>query len=78
MHLPAREAGGIGAHRPIVELRHQRQQGRAVDAARQEHAIGHVGALVHLDAAGKRVLQARYRLRLRPAGDAVVGQGRAA
>ena len=49
----AREADGEGLHRPLVEPRHHRQHGRGIDAAGQEHAVGHVGALMQQDAVGE-------------------------
>ena len=51
------EAGGEGQHRLAVQPRHQREQRRTVDAARQEHAVRHVAALMQIDAFLQRAVQ---------------------
>ena len=56
------EAGGKGLHRSVVELRHQGEQDRTVDTARQEHAIRDIGALVHLDTVDQRPIKLPHRL----------------
>ncbi len=45
----AGKGGGEGDHRLGIEPRHHREQDRGIDAAREEHAVRHVGALVQLD-----------------------------
>ncbi len=64
------EAAGVGGDRPAVQPRHQGGDRRAVDAAGQEQAVGHVRALVHLDAVLQHRVQPLQRLGL---GD---GRGR--
>ena len=47
MHVRIRKARRERHHRVGVEAAHHRQQNGGIDAARQEHAVRHVGALVH-------------------------------
>ncbi len=45
----------------VVQPRHQRQDGGAVDAAGQEHAVGHVAALVQVHRSAQRRVQPGQR-----------------
>ncbi len=55
------ETGGEGQHRLVVQPSHQGDQGRAVDAAGEEHAVGHVAALMQFDAFHQGLIQALQR-----------------
>ena len=72
------EAHGVRPHRMPVEPRHHGQQRGAVDAARQEHAVGHVGALVDGDAVLERRVETTLGVGLVAGLGAAVGQGGAA
>ncbi len=51
------EAGGVCQNRLAVQARHQCEQSGAVDAARQEHAVRNVAALMQIDALFQRAIQ---------------------
>ena len=74
--LGSRKADGKGPHRAFVESRHHGQHHRGIDAPRQEHAVGHIGTLVHVDGVVEHLVQLQEGIGGRPGR--AVRQGRAA
>ncbi len=76
-HTGVGEAGGEGAHRPVVEPGHHGEHRGAVDAAGKEHTVRNVRALVQHHALGEDGIEPRQRIALVDGEGRTSGQRRA-
>ncbi len=54
-----------GAHRPLVQARHHREHRRRIRTTGEEHAVGHVGALMQAHALLEDTVEGGERVGLR-------------